>query len=185
MVATELLAEAGYLCTCATDGRKAVDAVLQSAWDLVLMDCQMPEMDGFQATRAIRDREAQGGLPGRSTRLPIIALTANALKGDKERCLKAGMDDYVTKPLKPEMLLRAIQLASGSRDESRRGTGAGRRRDILPREQSLAPATDARPNRSITKNCFAPAAGTRISSAGSWTSFAPTRWRRWRGSCAA
>jgi signal transduction histidine kinase/DNA-binding response OmpR family regulator len=109
MVATELLAEAGYLCTCATDGRKAVDAVLQCAWDLVLMDCQMPEMDGFQATRVIREREAQGGLPGRSTRLPIIALTANALKGDKERCLQAGMDDYVSKPLKPEMLFAAIQ----------------------------------------------------------------------------
>jgi len=110
MVACELLTQAGYICDYAVDGKKAVEAVLQSPYDLVLMDCQMPEMDGFAATRLIRQREAQGLLPGRSTRLPIIALTANALKGDRERCIEAGMDDYVSKPLKRERLLKSMQL---------------------------------------------------------------------------
>jgi len=108
MVAAELLAEAGYICQCADDGRKAIDAVLQSPFDLVLMDCQMPEMDGFEATRVIRQHETHNPLPGRTTRLPIIALTANALNGDRERCLQAGMDDYLSKPLQPEKLLAII-----------------------------------------------------------------------------
>ena len=108
MVAAELLAEAGYVCACADDGRKAVDAVLRSPFDLVLMDCQMPEMDGFDAARLIRQHEAHRRLPGRTTRLPIIALTANALKGDRDRCLQAGMDDYLSKPLQPEKLLAII-----------------------------------------------------------------------------
>ena len=69
----------------------------------------MPEMDGFEATRMIRQHESQGQLPGRSTRLPIVALTANALKGDRERCLAAGMDEYLSKPLQPEKLLATIQ----------------------------------------------------------------------------
>ncbi|HEV8603749.1 MAG TPA: response regulator [Tepidisphaeraceae bacterium] len=110
MVACELLTQAGYICDYAVDGKKAVEAVLHSPYDLVLMDCQMPEMDGFEATRMIRQREAQSPLPGRSTRLPIIALTANALKGDRERCLEAGMDDYVSKPLKRERLLKSMQI---------------------------------------------------------------------------
>jgi len=109
MVACELLTQAGYICDYAVDGRKAVEAVLQSPYDLVLMDCPLPEMRGFEATRMIRQREAQSPLPGRSTRLPIIALTANALKGDRERCLEAGMDDYVSKPLKRERLLKSMQ----------------------------------------------------------------------------
>ena len=105
----ELLAEAGYTCQCAVDGRKAVEAVLQSPFDLVLMDCQMPEMDGFEATHIIREHKALGPLPGRTTRIPIIALTANALKGDRERCLQAGMDDYLSKPLQPERLMLTIR----------------------------------------------------------------------------
>ncbi|HEX5242685.1 MAG TPA: ATP-binding protein, partial [Tepidisphaeraceae bacterium] len=76
MVAAELLAQAGYSCQCADDGKKAVEAVFQGNFDLVLMDCQMPEQDGFEATRAIRRRELAAPLPGRCDRLPIIALTA-------------------------------------------------------------------------------------------------------------
>ena len=109
MVASELLAGAGYICQCVDDGKKAVETVLQTYFDLVLMDCQMPEMDGFDATRMIRKAEAERGLPGRSARLPIIALTANALKGDREHCVDAGMDDYLSKPLKPEILVKTIQ----------------------------------------------------------------------------
>ncbi len=109
MVAAELLAEAGYVCDCVDDGKKAVDAVLHSPYDLVLMDCQMPEIDGFESTRLIREHETREPLPDRTTRLPIIALTANALKGDQERCLQAGMDNYLSKPLEPENLLAMIR----------------------------------------------------------------------------
>jgi CheY-like chemotaxis protein len=122
MVAAELLAEAGYTCDCAADGRKAVEAVARKSYDLVLMDCQMPEMDGFEATRAIRAREARGPLPGRVGRLPIIALTANALKGDRERCIEAGMDEYLSKPLHPDHLLQTIgSYLAGCRAEVETG----------------------------------------------------------------
>jgi CheY-like chemotaxis protein/HPt (histidine-containing phosphotransfer) domain-containing protein len=109
MVASELLAQAGFACETASDGAKALERVQQSHFNLVLMDCQMPHMDGFEATRRIRECETRGPLPGRSTRLPIVALTANALKGDRERCLEAGMDDYLTKPLQPETLMQTIR----------------------------------------------------------------------------
>jgi signal transduction histidine kinase/DNA-binding response OmpR family regulator/HPt (histidine-containing phosphotransfer) domain-containing protein len=108
MVAIELLSQAGHVCECATDGKQAIAAILASSFDVVLMDCQMPDMDGFEATRQIREHETQDRIPARSGRLPIIALTANALKGDRERCIAAGMDDYISKPLNPEKLLAMI-----------------------------------------------------------------------------
>ncbi|MGD9601568.1 MAG: response regulator [Gammaproteobacteria bacterium] len=96
----------------ATNGREAVEALtdleLDSRHDpfkLVLMDCQMPELDGFAATRVIREGELREGLP----RLPIIAITANALNGDRERCLDAGMDDYLTKPFTRAQLVEVLQ----------------------------------------------------------------------------
>ncbi|MGN6370787.1 MAG: response regulator [Phycisphaerae bacterium] len=109
IVATELLAKGGYSFQVAADGAQAVQMVLQQPFDLVLMDCQMPIMDGFDATRLIRRHEAAGYLHGRTTPLPIIALTANALKGDRERCVEAGMDGYLTKPLHPQKLLGTIR----------------------------------------------------------------------------
>jgi two-component system sensor histidine kinase/response regulator len=78
-------------------------ALTQEPFDLVLMDVQMPDMDGLEATRAIREWEREA-----STHLPIIALTAHALQGDVERCLTAGMDGYVSKPMNPEDLYAAI-----------------------------------------------------------------------------
>jgi signal transduction histidine kinase/DNA-binding response OmpR family regulator/HPt (histidine-containing phosphotransfer) domain-containing protein len=108
-VATEMLAVIGYTCTRVRTGREAVASVQNGLGDLVLMDCQMPEMDGYEATRRIRQWEQQEAPDGRrGRRLPIVALTAHAMKGDRARCLEAGMDDYLTKPLEPEELAKAL-----------------------------------------------------------------------------
>src|SRR5436309_7779902 len=114
MVEMELLKEVGFRCTLASDAKQAVEAVTDSPFDLVLMDCQMPEMDGFEATRMIRQQEAKAFLHGRGKRLPIVALTANALKGDRERCLAAGMDDYLSKPLRPNELDAVLERWLGA-----------------------------------------------------------------------
>ena len=89
----------GYRADVAANGREAVDALKQVRYDLVLMDQQMPEMDGLEATRVIR-----ASAEVTNCRVPIIAMTANALKGDRERCLKSGMDDYLSKPVNPDQL---------------------------------------------------------------------------------
>ncbi len=93
MIARAMLESLGCTVESAGNGREAIERMAADRYDLVLMDCQMPEMDGFDATRAWRKREA-----GDPARLPIIALTASALEGDRERCLDAGMDDYLAKP---------------------------------------------------------------------------------------
>jgi two-component system sensor histidine kinase/response regulator len=92
----------GFQADLATDGRRAVDAVMKSEYDLVFMDVQMPRMDGLEATAQIRFRE------GSNRHTPIVGLTANALPGDRERCLAAGMDDYLSKPVSVEQLKNAI-----------------------------------------------------------------------------
>ncbi len=108
-VAVELLKRAGHYCQPVSTGRQAVEEALKGKYDLILMDCQMPEMDGFEATRVIRKHESESGLPGvRRGRIPIIALTANAIKGDRELCLEAGMDDYLSKPLEPDRLIEVL-----------------------------------------------------------------------------
>ena len=101
MYVIELLKHCGCTCDVASNGDEALAAIQCHGYDLVLMDCQMPEMDGFTAAREIRRREANGQLTGHH---PIIALTANALKGDREHCLAAGMDDYLSKPLEISQL---------------------------------------------------------------------------------
>jgi len=103
-LAVRLLARAGYKCDIVDNGQKALEAVSSGAYDLVLMDCQMPVMDGFEATRMIRRREAEHG-----GHIPIVAMTANAMKGDRERCLEAGMDDYVSKPIRVELLYSVLE----------------------------------------------------------------------------
>ena len=101
MFVRELLKHCGCTCDVANNGKEALTALQDNRYDLVLMDCQMPEMDGFSATREIRCMEAGGELAGH---LPIVALTANALKSDRQRCLDAGMDDYLSKPLQTALL---------------------------------------------------------------------------------
>ncbi len=108
IVASEVLGKHGYVCDIVDNGIKAVAAVSAGGYDLVLMDCSMPEMDGFEASRQIRLAE-NANSAGPPRHMPIIALTANAINGDRERCLEAGMDDYVSKPLDSKRLIEAIQ----------------------------------------------------------------------------
>ena len=103
MVAARLLEKLGCRVDVAANGREAVEMVGLLHYDAIFMDCQMPEMDGFEATQEIRRRE------GSSIHLPIIAMTANAMRGDRERCLDAGMDDYVSKPVRKEDLTEALK----------------------------------------------------------------------------
>jgi CheY-like chemotaxis protein len=115
IVVREVLTRLGHSCDIVPDGKEALEALRRGAYDLMLMDCQMPVMDGFEATREIRRRESGGDMAGTGrTRLPIIALTANAMKGDRESCLGAGMDGYVTKPIDPKELVRALDQVSGT-----------------------------------------------------------------------
>jgi CheY-like chemotaxis protein len=102
-VAVRLLERMGCRVTVATNGRDALDILAQAPYDLVLMDCQMPDMDGFEATTAIRTQESQTG-----GHLPIIAMTAHAMQGARERCLAAGMDDYISKPVAAEEFKRIL-----------------------------------------------------------------------------
>ena len=104
---SEMLRLTGLEVVCADDGRQAIDALDAGAFDVVLMDCQMPVLDGFASTREIREREAASDA---STRQTIVALTANALAGDREACLEAGMDDYLSKPVSRAELVRCLRL---------------------------------------------------------------------------
>ena len=105
IVAVRLLQNLGYKCDVAANGVEAIQALLSLPYDIVLMDCQMPELDGFQATLRIRELEKTGEL---QTHIPIIGLTANAMQEDRERCARAGMDDYVTKPVNVEQFARVL-----------------------------------------------------------------------------
>jgi two-component system, sensor histidine kinase and response regulator len=111
-VATRLLEKRGHHVVLANNGKEALEALAQSSFDLVLMDVQMPEMDGIEATLAIRAQEKLTGL-----RQPIVAMTALALKGDRERCFAAGMDGYVSKPIDIEELDLALSSCLGRRKE--------------------------------------------------------------------
>ena len=100
IVALEILKKLGYQADAVGNGSEAIRCLREGFYDIVLMDCQMPEMDGFEATRRIRD----GSAKTRNPKIPIIALTAHAIRGDRERCLNAGMSDYISKPIAAEEL---------------------------------------------------------------------------------
>lgn len=114
MLAKTLLAKAGYHVDAVGNGKEAVESVLKLPYDLVLMDVQMPEMDGLEATEKIRS------LDGDISNIPIIALTANAMKGDREKYISAGMDDYVTKPIEKNKLLAVIDQWKGEKSDKGR-----------------------------------------------------------------
>src|SRR5438552_496346 len=107
-VAVRLLEKAGHCVTIACNGLEALDQVGSGSFDVVLMDVAMPEMDGLAATQAIRQQEL-----GTDRHIPIVALTAHAMKGDREKCLQAGMDGYVTKPVQVTVLFEAMAEALG------------------------------------------------------------------------
>ena len=102
-VAVGMLEALGHRVDVVSDGVEAVAAVSNTDYDLVMMDCQMPKMDGFEATAAIRRWRRRG------SESPIVAMTANAMQGDRERCLAAGMDDYLTKPVNRERLQEVME----------------------------------------------------------------------------
>ncbi len=103
-LAVRLLEKRGHAVVVAENGRRALAALENDTFDVVLMDVQMPEMDGFEATAAIREKEKSSGM-----HQPIIAMTAHAMVGDKERCLAAGMDDYITKPIRSDALIEMLE----------------------------------------------------------------------------
>jgi two-component system, sensor histidine kinase and response regulator len=103
-LAIRLLEKRGYAVTVAGDGQAVLKALEKDCFDLVLMDIQMPGMDGFEATAAIREKEQRVG-----GHIPIIAMTAHALKGDQDRCIAAGMDGYVSKPIRTSEFFAAIE----------------------------------------------------------------------------
>ncbi len=105
LVARKILEKLDYRADVAANGKEALAALSTIPYDLVLMDCQMPEMDGFEATQAIRRGEAGAGRAG----TPIVAMTARAMQGDREKCLDSGMNDYLSKPIDSGLLAKTLE----------------------------------------------------------------------------
>ncbi|MHB1205462.1 MAG: response regulator, partial [Rhodospirillaceae bacterium] len=123
----------GYTCELANNGAEALEAYKTGRYALLLTDCHMPEMDGYDLTGAIRSLES-----GKGVRLPIIAVTANALQGEAERCIKAGMDDYVSKPIAMPALVGALKKwMPQPRDDAPKAKPAGRRRPPAIDERAI------------------------------------------------
>jgi CheY-like chemotaxis protein len=119
MVFTQILAETGYSFEIVGNGRKALEAFTRLKPLMILMDVSMPEMNGLEATGEIRRVEEELG-----SHVPIVGVTAHALKGDRERCIEAGMDDYLSKPISPKALLEKLQRWLEKDGEARQEAGA-------------------------------------------------------------
>jgi CheY-like chemotaxis protein len=132
VLATRLLEKAGHSTVGVSDGAQAVSAYERERFDVILMDGQMPVMDGIQATAAIREKERTTG-----THIPIVAVTAHALDGDRERFLAAGMDGYVPKPVRASELFAAIESAMQSGPETLGGAESGLG-GVAPLEPAMA-----------------------------------------------
>jgi two-component system sensor histidine kinase/response regulator len=124
-----MLEKLGYRVDLVANGREALDALSRIRYAAVLMDCQMPEMDGFAATTEIRRREASSftpyPLPLTPHHIPIIAMTANAMQEDQARCLAAGMDDYLSKPVQAKVLAGVLSRWVGAAETHSDTTGDG------------------------------------------------------------
>jgi CheY-like chemotaxis protein len=134
-LAVRLLEKRGFVVSVARDGQEALAALQKEPFDLILMDIQMPEMDGFEATAAIRTKEKSTG-----GHIPIIAMTAHALKGDQERCIAAGMDGYISKPIRTTELFTIIENAFGMDSESRSNRDSAIGEDVTSLDESEAHA---------------------------------------------
>ncbi len=126
VVARKILRTFGIECEVAADGVEVLERLAADDFDLILMDCQMPRIDGFEATRTLRRREAETG----ANRVPIVALTANAMEGDAQRCLDAGMDDYLAKPIERDLLAAALQRWLSSRTAAPQDAPPAHDRDV-------------------------------------------------------
>ncbi|WP_462324720.1 response regulator [Desulfoplanes sp.] len=145
-VALEWLHSAGVTTSVASDGKKALKALEQEIPDVVLMDVQMPEMDGFEATGYIRK-------DARFDTLPVIAMTAHALKGDKERCMDAGMNDYLTKPIDPDKLFATLAAWTGRTVETRQPENPAAPREQEPQALTIdVPGLDTEQGRARANN---------------------------------
>ena len=149
-VAIELLKRRGHKVTLATNGQQATDIAAYKQFDAILMDIHMPLMDGYQATQAIRQIEQNNTPPKRT---PIIAMTANAMKGDRQRCLDAGMDDYIAKPIRAATLYLTVEAAAGIADPATTATTDPNFPTGLACDLSDRPATQTNPQES-PRNVF-------------------------------
>jgi len=120
LVAVHMLEWAGVRTHVVNDGREALQALSTQVYDAILMDCQMPDIDGYEATRELRRRE------GDTHHTPVIAMTAHAMTGDRERCLEAGMDDYMTKPVRSQTLADMLARWIPADDDAQHLTREGR-----------------------------------------------------------
>jgi CheY-like chemotaxis protein len=159
-VAVGMLEKMGHTLTVANHGREAVELYAQGDYDVVLMDIQMPEMDGFRATELIRSQQQQSG-----SSVPIIAMTAHAMAGDREKCLAAGMNDYISKPIARDELASLLQRTASSSPKSvQNGNQPGARNGARPAVQPQ-PRAEAQPLVSPAHAPFVGGDGVQLTSA--------------------